>query len=256
MRKALLKFMEEMTLDELARLGVFTVRDVVEKTSLKESEVKHLLPWLAKKGWLERIEKGKYMVIPLGAEKGKYTVNEFVIGTLLVDPSAIAYWSALNYHGFTEQIPATVFVQTTSRKKKSELEVFGVKYRMVKVSPKKFFGVEMNWIENYRIPITSKEKTIVDCLDKPKYCGGIIEVAKALKSGEFDEELLIDYALRIGNSGVIRRLGYLSELFDLDITLPQVKTRNYLLLDPTMPKKGETNSKWKLIINVDVGEIE
>jgi predicted transcriptional regulator of viral defense system len=65
----------------------------------------------------ERIEKGKYLTIPLGAKKGGYTINEFVIGSQLVKPAVIAYWSALNYHWFTEQIPNTVFIQTTARKK-------------------------------------------------------------------------------------------------------------------------------------------
>jgi predicted transcriptional regulator of viral defense system len=38
-----------------------------------------ILSRLEKKGWIERIEKGKYIIIPLGAEKGKYTLNEFII---------------------------------------------------------------------------------------------------------------------------------------------------------------------------------
>ena len=45
------------------------------------------------------------MIIPLGAEKGKYTLNEFIIGSLLVTPYSVAYWSALNFYGMTEQIP-------------------------------------------------------------------------------------------------------------------------------------------------------
>jgi len=41
--------------------------------------------------------------------------------------------------------------------------------------------------------------------------------------------------------------------------LPHIKTRNYLLLDPSMPRKGEKNAKWRLIINLDkdiLGELE
>jgi predicted transcriptional regulator of viral defense system len=211
---------------------------------------------LEKKGWVERIEKGKYMVIPLGARKGEYTLNEFVIGSLLVDPSAIAYWSALNYHGLTEQIPATIFVQTTSRKKKQELEIFGVRYRIVRIKEGKFFGIEKVWLDEFQVNVTDREKTIVDCLDKPGLCGGVIEVAKALKHGEFDFEKLSEYAIKIGNSGVVRRLGYLCDVLGLKINLPEVKAKNYLLLDPTMPKKGETNGKWRLIINLDIGELE
>ena len=243
-------------LDELARKKVFTVEEAAKISGIDKNVLKALLSRLEKRGWVERIEKGKYMVIPLGARKGEYTLNEFVIGSLLVNPSAIAYWSALNYHGLTEQIPTTVFVQTTSRKKKQELEIFGVRYRIVRVKEEKFFGVEKAWLDEFQVNVTDREKTVVDCLDKPECCGGIIEVAKALKNGEFDFEKLSDYAIKIGNSGVVRRLGYLCDALGLQIDLPEVRARNYLFLDPTMPKKGKANGRWRLIINLDIGELE
>ncbi|GAJ16306.1 unnamed protein product, partial [marine sediment metagenome] len=54
--------------------------------------VQKVLYRLQQRGAIERIEKGKYLIIPLGAEKGKYTLHEFVIGSLLVEPYSIAYW--------------------------------------------------------------------------------------------------------------------------------------------------------------------
>ena len=142
------------------------------------------------------------------------------------------------------------------RKHKQELKIFGVNYKIIRLSKKKLFGEEKVWIENEQTTITNREKTIIDCLDKPKYCGGIVEVAKALKTGEFDGKKLSDYAKRIGNSGVIRRLGYLCDFLSIPMDLPGVNTRNYLLLDPTMPRKGKTDAKWKLLINLNAGELE
>lgn len=63
--------------------------------------------------------------------------------------------------------------------------------------------------------------------------------------------LNIEYATKIGNSGVIIRLWYLCETSGIPIDLPEVKTRNYLYLDPTMPEKGFKNSGWRLIVNLD-----
>jgi len=247
-------------LSKLAReSGTFNIDDAHKITRINKHYLRKILYRLEKKGAIERIERGKYIIIPLHGEKGKYTLNEFVIGSLLVKPYAISYWSALNHYGLTEQIPTTVFVQTISWKKKQEIEVFGIKYRIIRIKETKFFGIRKEWIEGTQINITNKEKTIVDCLDKPQYCGGIIEVAKALKSEKYDMEKLSEYAKRIGNSGVIRRLGYLSEALGIDVKLPEIKTRNYLYLDPTMPKKGRKNAKWRLIINLDkktIGELE
>ncbi|WP_461864097.1 type IV toxin-antitoxin system AbiEi family antitoxin domain-containing protein [Thermococcus sp.] len=242
-------------LNKLARKRVFTIEEAAKITGLDRNTLKVLLSRLEKRGWVERIEKGKYIIIPLGAEKGEYTLHEFIIGSLLVKPSAIAYWSALNYHGFTEQIPSTVFVQTTARKKKQDLRIFGVRYKIIRIKPEKYFGVEKIWIEEFQVPITDREKTVIDCLDKPRYCGGIIEVAKAFRE-ELEGEKLREYALGMNNSAVIRRLGYLCDYFGVNIDLPKPKTRNYILLDPTMPREGNVEGKWRIIANVELEGLE
>jgi predicted transcriptional regulator of viral defense system len=120
----------------------------------------------------------------------------------------------------------------------------------------KFFGLRKEWIEDTQINITDKEKTLVDCLDKPQFCGGIIEVAKGLKDMDFNKKKLIKYANHIGNSAVIRRMGYLSEQLNLDLKVPKSKAHNYLFLDPTMPHRGKRSSDWKLIVNLNEKELE
>lgn len=237
-------------LDKLAKKGsIFSFKDALGITGLSRESLKVQLFRMEKEGWIERIEKGKYIIIPLGAEKGKYTINEFTIGSQLVKPAVIAYWSALNYHGFTEQIPNTVFIQTTSRKKEQKLEIFGVRYRIVKVNGKKLFGFEKVWIDDTEIMITDPEKTVVDCLDMPHYCGGIAEVAKALH--DVDLNRVVEYAKRSGNSTVLKRLGFLCEKMGIPIDIqPDDLSKGYPLLDPSMDSKGRANSKWKIRENV------
>lgn len=247
-------------LNLLAKKGnIFTFNDALEMSNLSTKSLQKVLYRLQQKGAIERIEKGKYLIIPLGAEKGKYTLHEFVIGSLLVEPYSIAYWSALNYYSLTEQIPTTIFIQTNTKKFNINPKVFGIQYKIIKIKKEKMFGIRKEWIEETKINITDKEKTIIDCLDLPQYAGGIIEVAKALKNNKFDRKKLENYAQRIGNSGVLRRLGYLFELLNIKIKLPKLNIRNYLLLDPTMPNKGPKSAKWRLIINLDekvLGELE
>ena len=241
----------------MARNGnIFTVDDARSISGVRDEVLWVMLSRMESGGWIERIERGKYMIIPLGAEKGKYTLHEFVIASLLADPFCIAYWSALNFHGLTEQIPRTIFVQTTSRRKRPNITVFGVDYQIKRIKREKYFGIRNNWIEGIRINITDPEKTIVDCLDKPQFCGGLIEVAKALNERKFNTNKLIDYSKRINNSGVIRRLGYLNDLLELDIDVPKIDTRSYLHLDPSMPHQGGKNAKWRLIINIDELDLE
>jgi predicted transcriptional regulator of viral defense system len=243
-------------LNKLAKNKIFSFEDAKKICSINPNVLKVLLSRLEKQERIERIEKGKYMIIPLGSKKGEYTLNEFVIGSLLVAPAIISYWSALNYYGFTEQIPITVFIQTTARKKKQELTVFGVKYKIIRIIEDKVFGTRKIWFEDTPVNITDEEKTIIDCLDKPQHSGGIIEIFKALKYNNFDSKRLALYSKEIGNSGVVRRLGYICDKLRIPITLPEVKVKNYLLLDPSLPRSGYTNAKWRLIINAELGDLE
>jgi predicted transcriptional regulator of viral defense system len=47
---------------------------------------------------------------------------------------------------------------------------------------KHFFGAKKIWIDDFnKVLCSDLEKTIVDCLFKPEYAGGIVEVAKAIQ---------------------------------------------------------------------------
>ena len=71
---------------------------------------------LVDKGWLERIEKGKYLIVPLEAGPDRtWTEDAHVIAGHLVSPSMVSHWSALNYWNLTEQVPRVTYVQTTAR---------------------------------------------------------------------------------------------------------------------------------------------
>ena len=71
---------------------------------------------LAKNGWLTRLNQGVYLIVPLAAgENAEYTAHEFHIASYLADPMYVGFWSALGYHGLTEQVPQSVYLATTKR---------------------------------------------------------------------------------------------------------------------------------------------
>src|SRR4030042_9362 len=146
--------MRNTLLEKLANKKTFTIEEAQNISSVNKAVLKVILSRLQKQGYIERIEKGKYMIIPLGAKKGTYTLDEFVLGSILVNPCIIAYWSALQYHGLTEQIPRTVFLQTTARKKKQKISVFGITYKIIRIKKEKIFGTENAWFEDIKITIT------------------------------------------------------------------------------------------------------
>ena len=83
-------------------------------------------------------------------------------------------------------------------------------------------------------------------------------VAEALKSSwkDLDEARLRDYAARIGNAAVGKRLGFLMEALghgDTQALRESVRiTAGFPRLDPTLPAKGVHNRRWGLLINAKV----
>ncbi len=226
----------------------------------KDGPTRQFLERLQRKGWIRRIKSGKFALIPLSSgETRTPQLHEFLVAMELVSPAAIAYWSALNHHGMTEQIPRTVFVQTDHPVRRPPKEALGITFKIVSVRPKKFFGTVTDWINEQPFSITDKEKTIIDGLDLPKYVGGIGEIAKALAQSwqELNEEKLREYAVKIGNTAVGKRLGFLMEALGLGNPEILRKTLSFGAgfspLDPTLPKRGKHSRRWGLLINAEVG---
>jgi len=243
---------------------IFSFDDVFDLLKTSRNATGKFLSVLVSKGWLRPIEKGKYLIVPLEAgPERKWSEEAFVVASYLIDPYAVSYWSALNYWGFTEQIPQTVFVASTKRRFKPETEALGIPFKFVVLPEKKFFGFTNIWFGSRKIQITDKERTIIDCLDHPEYCGGIIEAAKGLVNGieaGIDLETLTTYTERLNNSTIFKRLGYLSEIFNLPVQDFSKAWRErigagYSLVDPTGDKVGRYYSKWNLRLNVSVDEL-
>ncbi len=250
-------------LRELMKLGeAFTVREAKEKLGIDDRLLNYYLQELTREGFLKRLARGIYVITPNPAQPP--VVDDFLLASLIVKPSAVAYWSALNYYGLTEQIPQTTFIQTPKKRGyPGEISIGGRKFKVITVRPHKFFGLSTIRTGGRNVSITNPEKTLIDCLDKPQHCGGIVEVMKALKNGTFDRETLLEYAERMRNAAVLKRLGFLSERLGLglegEIGIPGKSLRSFPLLDPTMPPEGRFDRRWGLRVNVPEdywGELE
>lgn len=250
---------ESRLLSSLAekRKNIFSLNDVIFELNCPYGNAKVIANRLVKKKWIIPLSRGKYLIVPLSAGvEGRYTEHEFVMASKLVSPYYIGYWSTLNYYGFTEQTPFTVFIVTTKRIRNRR--ILGIDYRFVTVSKKKFFGFTKTAVANSAVNISDKEKTIADSLDHPEYCGGISEVAKCLWNARNEVSLskLVDVALKMGNTSILKRFGYLSEILEMrpptDVTskISSSLGKGFSPLDPMAGKKGKYSTKWNLLVNV------
>jgi predicted transcriptional regulator of viral defense system len=260
-------------LQELSRQGlfIFTVSDARTQSSrigISDNYLSQLLGHLEKAGWVVRLRRGLYA--GTGSLPGGIRVHPFAIATRLAEPSAISHWSAMSHHGFTDQIPHVVTALTSkkvvtptmrdSRGKKSgkhAWEVAGIRYEYVSVIPDHFFGIEEVWVdEKFRVPITDKERTILETFISPRLFGGIGEGLQTLEEHihELDLEKLIGYAVRYGKASLSKRLGWAlerlatpSELLD---PLGKMPIKGFRLLDPTRPRRGPYDKRWMIQNNL------
>lgn len=240
---------------------IFATEDAYDVLG-EDRATRDTLDRLVDKGWLERIEKGKYLIVPLEAGPDRtWSEDAHVVAGHLVSPSMVAYWSALNYWNLTEQIPRITYVQTTARKENRTPTVLGMKFRIVRVKPEKFFGGYTYHAGDSPVQVTDREKTIVDCLDRPDLTGGVAEVVKALDAGDGDIDWarLTRYLRRFGSGAVVKRLGFLVESLELaHPPAPQLLhewtellTAGISKLDPSTPRKPHRIvTRWRVEVNL------
>ncbi|MEI6291227.1 MAG: type IV toxin-antitoxin system AbiEi family antitoxin domain-containing protein [Chloroflexota bacterium] len=213
---------------------------------------------LARKGWLQRLERGLYLIIPLEAGPERtWSENSFLIASQLSSPGAIAYWSALRYWNWTEQIPQVVFIQTTHRKRAVVIQ--STPYYFISVSPKHFFGITTQTVDGMLISITEPEKTLIDASARPDLCGGIVQLAQVLQNNQqsIDWEKLTKYLIHWGGGSVAKRLGYLGEKLVLKIPENLLTDWKNLIskgispLEPGSASKGEIVTRWNIQNNIN-----
>lgn len=258
LRKGLSK-KEAVLLSSLSEMKkhIILLDDIIKDTGCSYNYAKVIASRLIKKKWLVPIERGRYLIAPLEAGKRSvYTEHEYAIASVLANPYYIAYWSALNYHGLTEQVTFTVFIATTKQKRNKKIH--GVSYRFVTLSRNKFFGYATKELAGKQVNISDIEKTIIDCLDHPEYCGGITEAAKAMWNArnDIDFKKLVGYAEKMHNQAIFKRLGYLLQKLKIetpDKTNKRINeniSKGYSVLDPSSKKEGIRNRELRLLVNV------
>lgn len=240
---------------------LFTVEDARAHWG-DESRARAHLHDLAAKGWIERLERGKYIIIPLEAgPEREWSENPFIIASQLVQPATVAYWTALHHWQFTEQVPRITYVQTTARKLPSRKTVLGTAFQFVTVTERKYFGHKREFIGHQKYQIADPEKTLLDCLDGPDLAGGIPEVVKALRQTDrIRWEVLDDYLIRLGSGAVVKRLGFLVERSDLPVPDREAHltrwreqlTSGLAKLEPSSAKHPHRiDTRWRVRVNLD-----
>jgi predicted transcriptional regulator of viral defense system len=170
----------------------------------------------------------------------------------------IGYYSALQIHGLITQPSLKEQIVVSRQIRPSEIMIKNIPFQFIYHNEIHFFGGKMTWIDSYnKVLCSDLEKTIIDCLFKPDYAGGIVEIAKAIfmSKNQINFKKLLEYINKFKSQAVLKRLGFILELLEIQNSvineLLQMITSSYILLDTELPKKGKLVSKWRIQQNVE-----
>jgi predicted transcriptional regulator of viral defense system len=229
-----------------------------------------VLGQLTKNGIATRLKGGTFRLIPfeLGFET-EYLGNPYLIAPELIPTLSqgisekyyLSYGSAFDLHQMTTQPQFIVYI-SCSKLIRSRI-IQGTEFRFIHCKPQALFGLTEMWIEkNQKVLFSDLERSLIDGLKYPRYCGGLSEVAKAfaIKQTIIDPQKLVDYALQLNVGAVFRRLGFLMELYNIGQpthwkALQEKLTATYQLLDPELPSEGTHTAKWRLRLNISKEEL-
>lgn len=230
-----------------------------------ESALKELLSDMVKRGLLMRLKKGLYYIIPYEQEANSFMPDWHLLAEYLTKGTEhyIGYYSALQIHHLITQPSLKEQIVVARQIRPSKLKIKDVTFQFIYHNNEHFFGSKKIWIDNFNKVICSDlEKTIIDCLFKPDYAGGIVEIARAIYASKdkLDYDRLLEYTQRFNSQAVIKRLGFILETLEIESgiikKLQKERTTSYVLLDTELPKTGKMISRWRIRQNLEIETIK
>ena len=218
-----------LLLKQLATYPVFTKIDVTRITKTTKKYARTLLSRLCKKGYIYRIERGKYSLYD----------DPLVFASHLTKPSYLSLWTALRYYNLTQQQPKNIFVMVTSPKKKITLPTTTINF----VVTKQFWGYKTERYRDFDIFMAEPEKAIIDCLLARLSIEYVAEAIELLQNSQ----KVVKYAQKTKNSSLIKRLGYLLEKYKQNAYDLKPSDYNYVPLNYARIK-GKKDKRWRVIL--------
>lgn len=230
-----------------------------------ESAIKELLSNMAKRGLLMRLKKGLYYIIPYEQDAEAFMPDWHLIAENLVKDAKhyIGYYSALQIHNLITQPSLKEQIVVSKQIRPSTIKIKDVPFQFIYHNENHFFGTKRIWINSFhKVVCSDLEKTFIDCLFKPDYAGGIVEITKAiyLSRDKINYDKLYEYSVRFQSQAVIKRLGFLLEILDIKTNIVEellkIKTKSFVILDTELPKTGEMINRWSIQQNLETETIK
>ena len=233
---------------------VIYVGDVATALQVDRTAAAQRLSRWTEQGWLRRVGRGAYVAAAIDTLGSDRVLDDpWVLVPALFAPAYIGGRTAAEHWDLTEQIFKDICVMTAQALRHKRQERHGTLFSLKHIDERKIFGTKQVWRHQTRVPVSDVHRTIVDMLDDPAVGGGIQHVADCLaaylRRDDRDDQKLVEYAVRLGNGAVFKRLGFLAERLpngvDLAHLCEQHLSGGHAKLDPEQDA-SHVLTKWRL----------
>jgi predicted transcriptional regulator of viral defense system len=243
-----------------ARGGLVSTETAAELLGLPRSAAALTLQRLGERGWLSRVRRGLYLILPLEAGlEGGAVEDPWVLASELFGPCYVGGWTAAEHWGLTDQLFRSTFVVSAASVRRTTSAFLGSEFHVVRSSHERVSSVPTIWHGKERVAVSDRERTIADALAAPDWVGGVRHLAEILRayrtSKDWDPARLVTRVAEEGSGAAFKRLGFLSErvLGNEKVLVEEAfarRTTGNVRLDPSVPTNGRLSTHWHLWVNV------
>lgn len=197
---------------------VFTLEEFRKDFSIpnRRREASDMIQYNKSMGRLGMIKEGLYYAIRPGQSERTAPVDPFLLSSKLTPDAVLSFHTALDLLGFGHSVFNTYYC--FSNRFRPALRFRRDHFRIVmtpeklQVKSQALFGTEKVERLGVKLVVTGKERTLVECLEKPQNCGGFEEMYRSLEKISFIRpDQLLQYLDLRDQKNLYARVGFFLE---------------------------------------------
>jgi predicted transcriptional regulator of viral defense system len=249
-----------------ARHPVFTYEEIThfleENGQSNPNTQRELIAYHCKTGNITRIRRQLFASVPkmLGNAK-QHITDPYLIAGRISNDAVLAYHTALDFYGYSHSVYSHYFFLThhTIRSfhyKNMYFHSLHFPKSLFKGS-KEYYAVNTEDQAGLDVKVTSLERTLVDCLDKPNLAGGWEEIWQSFETpGLINLDKVLEYTFLMNKGSLAAKVGFFLEQhqgnFSVDekyLNLLQEKIpKQKQYLERNQQSRGMFLKRWNLIV--------
>lgn len=185
--------------EKIIYIKVFNFQDICNLTG-NVNTAKSLIRAELDKNHIKKVKQNLYVVCDL--EKNNPMGSPYMIGSKISKDSYISYRSALDFYAKIKEIQPIISVSSKSKFQEFKFNNYTYKF----LNGKNDFGI----VDIEGIRVTDKERTFIDCVNKPELAGGCEYLVDTLeKIGELSGKKILKYLPYYNSRKLYAKVGFM-----------------------------------------------